>query len=671
MMTGENSTNQKRADNNSSQHRFMEDEAWFRESEERFRTLVEYAPDGIFLVDAKTGKFLDCNPKGLKMFGYTRDQMLSFTPIDFSPPLAPDGRPAPDVLKERLGDLIPGEQVMFEWMHLHADGHEVLCEIRAVLLPSPNQHILRASMIDITSRKQKEEELKKHIEFQELVSRISSKFVGLSGDEFERNIHDSLAEIGRYFNSDTVRLYRLSLQGDVVKIRNQWHDEQLAPPKEMAEIHKMKYPNLAAHYSQGKSTVFSNYDEIPDWPEMRKILKFFGTKAGVGVPLEIDSSGVDVFAMDKVQSEHVWPKDVIEQSKAIGWVMLSAMRRREAEVKLKDSYDEIKELKNRLELENVYLQEEIRTEHRHGEIVGQSKAINKVLSNAQKVAKTDSTVLILGETGTGKELLARAIHDLSDRKERTMVKVNCAALPSTLIESELFGREKGAYTGALTKQTGRFEVADGSTIFLDEISELSLELQAKLLRVLQEGQFERLGSPKTITVDIRIIAATNRDIKKAVDEGHFRADLYYRLNVFPLVIPPLSERQGDIPLLTWSFVREFSEKMGKQIESIPRDSMEGLENYSWPGNVRELRNVIEHAMILVTGTKLNIRLPETSSVKATNNRSLQDVEKKHIVEVLEQVGWRVRGKSGAAGILGLNPSTLESRMQKLGINRPK
>ncbi|MBW7992169.1 MAG: PAS domain-containing protein, partial [Planctomycetes bacterium] len=331
---------------------------------------------------------------------------------------------------------------------------------------------------DITKRKQVEEALEEHLRFEELVSRISTKFIGLSGVEFEQSIQDALAEIGRYFNSDAVRLYRLSLQGDLVKIRNQWRDEHIAPPKEMAEIHKMKYPNLAAHYSKGEATVFSKFDDSPQWPEMRKILKFFGTKAGVGVPLEVDSSGVDIFAMDKVKSEYIWPKDIVVQSIAIGKVILSAMRRREAEVELQDSYDEIKRLKDRLEQENIYLQQEVKLEHQHGEIIGSSPAIGKVLNKAEQVAKTDSTVLILGETGTGKELLARAIHDMSDRKARPMVKVNCAALPSTLIESELFGREKGAYTGAMTKQMGRFEVADGSTIFLDEISELSQSCSA-------------------------------------------------------------------------------------------------------------------------------------------------------------------------------------------------
>lgn len=252
-----------------------------------------------------------------------------------------------------------------------------------------------------------------------------------------------------------------------------------------------------------------------------------------------------------------------------------------------------------------------------------------------------------------------------------MIKVNCAALPPTLIESELFGREKGAYTGALTEQSGRFEIADGSTIFLDEIGELTGELQAKLLRVLQDGQFERLGSNKTIEVDVRIIAATNKNLAEAVASGAFREDLYYRLNVFPITLPPLRDRQGDIPLLAWTFIKEFSQRMGKRIESVPKKMMEALQSYSWPGNVRELRNVIEHSMILSRGTNLNLQIPRIP-VAATNKlgaRSLEEVEREHISEVLEATGWRVRGRRGAAEILGLKPTTLEARMKKLDIRR--
>jgi transcriptional regulator with GAF, ATPase, and Fis domain len=294
-----------------------------------------------------------------------------------------------------------------------------------------------------------------------------------------------------------------------------------------------------------------------------------------------------------------------------------------------------------------------------------------VLKQVEQVAGTDSTVLIQGETGTGKELLADAIHNLSPRKGRLLVKVNCAALPPTLIESELFGREKGAFTGSYARQMGRFELADGGTLFLDEISEMPLELQTKLLRVLQDGEFERLGSPKTIKVNVRLITATNRDLNQYVRESRFREDLFYRLNIFPLFVPPLRERKEDILPLVWSFIQEFGTRMGKRIESIPQKSIETLQNYGWPGNVRELRNVIDRAMIMTTGPVLRIEIPK--SIEAKNGRpgTLEEIESRHIIDVLNSTGWRVSGKGGAAEILGLNPKTLESRMKKLGIQRKK
>jgi DNA-binding NtrC family response regulator len=337
---------------------------------------------------------------------------------------------------------------------------------------------------------------------------------------------------------------------------------------------------------------------------------------------------------------------------------------------LQDRLQEIEQLKARLERENIYLQEEIKLLSEHSDVVGQSQAMKKVLAQVEQVAQTDSTVLILGETGTGKELLARSIHKLSRRKDRPLVTVNCASLPPTLIESELFGREKGAYTGALTKMIGRFEIADGSTLFLDEIGEIPLELQSKLLRVLEEGNFERLGSTKTLHVDVRIIAATNRDIAREVKEGRFRTDLYYRLNVFPIVIPPLRERPEDIPLMVWTFVKEFQKKMGKEIENIPKKSIESLQSFSWPGNVRELRNVLEHAMIVSSGKTLVVQAPKPTSSETPGARNLEDMERRHIVSVLERNGWRVGGKGGAAEVLGLKRSTLYSKMKKLGINRP-
>jgi len=278
-------------------------------------------------------------------------------------------------------------------------------------------------------------------------------------------------------------------------------------------------------------------------------------------------------------------------------------------------------------------------------------------------------VLILGETGSGKELIARSIHSASSRKARAMIKVNCAALPAALIEAELFGHEKGAYTGATSSQIGRFEAANGSTIFLDEIGELPLELQAKLLRVLQEGQFERLGSPKPVDVDVRVIAATNRNLAQAVRDGRFREDLYYRLNVFPISVPPLRERRDDIPLLVWAMVEEFSKVLGKTIERIPKKNMEAMERYHWPGNIRELRNLVERAMILSSGATLVVDVQDGSSPIATQPMTIEGMERMHINSVLERTGWRIRGRNGAAEILGLKPTTLNSRMKKLGIRR--
>jgi transcriptional regulator with GAF, ATPase, and Fis domain len=292
----------------------------------------------------------------------------------------------------------------------------------------------------------------------------------------------------------------------------------------------------------------------------------------------------------------------------------------------------------------------------------------KVLEQVERVAPADTTVLVEGATGTGKELIAQRIHELSPRADRPMVKVNCAALPSTLVESELFGREKGAYTGAVSREPGRFEVANGSTLLLDEIAELPLELQVKLLRVLEEGQFERVGSSKTLTTDVRVIAATNRDLQAEVDAGRFRQDLFFRLAVFPIRIPPLSERREDIPLLVWSFVQDLSSGMNKSVESIRREDMEKLQHHDWPGNVRELRNVLERALILCSGPTLRIELPPKPSTDDDGVLSMDEVQRRHILEVLETTGGKIRGAGGAAELLAVKPTTLRSRMQRLGIN---
>jgi formate hydrogenlyase transcriptional activator len=337
------------------------------------------------------------------------------------------------------------------------------------------------------------------------------------------------------------------------------------------------------------------------------------------------------------------------------------------------AYEELAALKSRLEEENVYLQEEVRSEAAFGDVVGESPAILGVLASVRKVAETDSTVLVTGETGTGKELIVRAIHGLSRRKDKILVKVNCAALPAGVIESELFGHEKGAFTGALTRKAGRFELANGGTLFLDEVGDLPLELQAKLLRVLQDGEFERVGGTQPLKVDVRLIAATNRDLQRAVSEERFRADLYYRLNVFPIALPPLRARSQDIPRLARHFAMFYSSKMGKPVGALSADVLEKLTAYSWPGNVRELQNVIERAVILSSRGRIAlgdlVAPPPAGESARKPARSLEELERQHIVSVLEETGWRVSGDRGAAKILGLKRTTLEARMRKLGIYR--
>ncbi|MEN6318207.1 MAG: sigma 54-interacting transcriptional regulator [Syntrophaceae bacterium] len=345
----------------------------------------------------------------------------------------------------------------------------------------------------------------------------------------------------------------------------------------------------------------------------------------------------------------------------------------ERTVELRTALSEIKTMKDQLEVENIYFREETRMRGRFDNIIGQSDGLKYVLYRAEQVASMNTTVLILGETGTGKDMIAAAIHDMSPRKERPLITVNCAALPSNLIESELFGREKGAFTGADIRRVGRFEIAHNSTICLDEIGELPVELQVKLLRVIQHNEFERLGSSHTVKVDVRIIATTNRDLEEAVRNGRFRQDLYYRLNIFPITIPPLRQRKEDIPMMVQAFIERYSRKLGKQITSIPKETMKKLQDYPWPGNVRELESIIERAVILCPGTVLQLaeKLEISSSPLSSAIRTLKEAERNQILKILSETRWLIEGKDGAAAILGLHPSTLRARMQKLDIVRPK
>ena len=395
-----------------------------------------------------------------------------------------------------------------------------------------------------------------------------------------------------------------------------------------------------------------------------------GIKSGCTVPLISHDRALGILGVARL-SENPFTEDDAELLTSVGKQVAIAVENALA-------YREIDALKNKLQEEKLYLQEEIRTEYNFEEIVGTSATLKRALQDVETVAPTDSTVLIFGETGTGKELIARALHNLSGRAEHTLVKVNCAAIPTGLLESEMFGHERGAFTGAVEQRKGRFELAHRGTIFLDEVEEIPLELQSKLLRVLQEQEFERLGSGKTIRVDVRVVAATNADLAKMVAEKKFRNDLYYRLNVFPVSLPALRERPEDIPLLVNFFAQKFSQQMKKPIKTIPTEAMTQLTAYSWPGNIRELQNLIERAVILSRGSVLEVPLAELKQSANDNLANqlqgpirLEAVERDHIMRVLRETGWVIGGPSGAAARLGLNRTTLNHRMRKLGINRPQ
>jgi transcriptional regulator with GAF, ATPase, and Fis domain len=504
--------------------------------------------------------------------------------------------------------------------------------------------------------------------FERLLVDLSSQFANLPGDQFEIVTRTALSRILEFLGFDRSSFGEFLEDGSI----------DVLSSSAIEGVDPMPIGNLSldlAWYHRqlraGEMIVLQSLpDDLPaEAVAEAEYCRRVGFRAHVSIPISVGGSFSGFLSFGSFRETRRWPVDLIARIKLIGEIIAQALARKHADEKLRAALAEVQCLTDRLEQENAYLRHVVQEKLPHG-LNSHSPRFQAVIEEVNQVARTNTTVLLLGETGSGKEVLAQAIHDASARKDRPMVKVNCAALPAALIESELFGREKGAFTGAIAKQAGRFEISGGSTIFLDEIGELPLELQPKLLRVLQEGEFERLGGARTIKVDVRVIAATNRDLAQAVREKRFREDLFYRLDVFPIELPPLRERPEDIPLLSWIFVKEFSNSMGKPIEKISADSMSTLMAYSWPGNIRELRNVIERAMILAHGSILHVKLghrPLQLNPGKPTDGTLDQAERAHIVRALERCGWRIRGVNGAAEQLGIKPTTLESRMKKLGI----
>jgi PAS domain S-box-containing protein len=503
--------------------------------------------------------------------------------------------------------------------------------------------------------------------FESLAAELAARFAELRDNHLFGAIESGLDRLCEQLTADGATFYRLMPDGLHIQVAG----PSVGPPQliELTHLEPSRFPWTCARVLAGDVSTFAVLEDIPN-PIDRRSYWAAGVSAAAVVPLATagKTSGAVTFMLTGRSRE--WSAEDLRRLGIIRDVFEPLLAHGYRDHALRCAIADLNRFRGDLKAAPAAARKPPRpAAGRHGGGY-ESAAARRVMELIEQVAPTDSTVLLLGETGTGKERLASHIHERSARSQRPMIRVNCAAIPSTLIESELFGREKGAFTGALARQAGRFELADKGTIFLDEIGDLPVDVQVKLLRVLEERQIERLGSPRSITIDTRIIAATHQDLQQRINDGAFREDLYYRLNVFPIRVPSLRERVEDIPELVWEFVAEFSKAFGRRIETINPDSLAALQECSWPGNIRELRNTVERAMIVSTGTCLSIAPPPPSTSAARRSMKLIDVEKQHLLAVLESTHWRIRGESGAAARLGLKPTTLETRMARLGLKRP-
>jgi transcriptional regulator with GAF, ATPase, and Fis domain len=545
--------------------------------------------------------------------------------------------------------------------------------------PATLVHRLRMAgemVANALARQRAHRDVVRQLQFEQLVAQLAATFVNLPPAAVDDHITAVLGRVAEFLDLDRSNLAQRSVEDGAFHVTHQWIREgwPAMPPF----VPEQAMPWIVEQALAGNEVAFSDLEDLPPAAAReRELFGAHGPRSALLTPLKANGIVIGAVAFGSFRRRQVWSPDLIRRLGLVANLIGNALARKRADVELRTTLDENERLRKRLEAENEYLQQEVKSAHSlDDEIVGRSRAIRAVLHKLDQVAGTDVPVLLLGETGVGKELFAHAIHARSTRTGRPLITVNCAALPPSLIESELFGHEKGAFTGATQARAGRFELADGGTLFLDEIGDLDAALQAKLLRALQGGEIQRLGSSRTHKVDVRIIAATNRDLPREMEEGRFRHDLYYRLGVFPVEIPPLRERREDIPLLVWHFIQGRQGALRRTIEDVPTAAMDALAAYDWPGNVRELQNVIDRALILSAGAVLKIDEAFGPTRRTRESRrsapldTLRDTERSHIVRMLDRCGWKIEGRGQAADRLGLRPSTLRNRMRKLGITRP-
>ena len=517
-----------------------------------------------------------------------------------------------------------------------------------------------------------------------LESDLSTRFTGLPVEEVDGEIERALRLLVELLGTDRSSFLLIDTGGRLVQTHT-WAREGIEPSPAAVSA---AAPWYSGRLADGHVVALTHMpDELPeDALVERAYVRASGMRSILTVPVALGGRHTCALSTGIFRDYRTWDEEAVDHVRLVGQIIANAVHRKRTEEQLRLQLDEIRALKDQLQEENLYLREEVRGGD-FTDVVGKSPALGRVLERVSQVAPTSSTVLLLGETGTGKELLAQAIHERSPRKARAFIKVNCAALPASLIETELLGHEKGAFTGAIAAHPGRFELADGGTLFLDEIGDLAVELQSKLLRVLQDGEVQRLGATRPRKVDVRLVAATNQDLERAMEEGRFRRDLYYRLSVFPIQIPPLRERREDVPLITWAFVERRQKDLGRRIEQIPREVMDALVAYDWPGNVRELENVLERALILSPGKALRLDDPLRAPGRAAgpvaeppavasppgpgSDHSFDAMAREHVRAVLERCAWRINGPGGAAEVLAVHPNTLRSRMKRLGLARPQ